>query len=75
MGYDDQVDIKKATHWIVITLVIVWLSQMTVLILKLCKIINWSWIWVFSITWVSLGFWFVVVGGIMIFDWLGADKQ
>lgn len=30
------------------------------LTLKLCKIINWSWLWIFSPLWISIGFWLLI---------------
>jgi hypothetical protein len=30
------------------------------LVLKLCKVINWSWLWVFSPLWISAIIWFIV---------------
>lgn len=31
-----------------------WTLTIVFLILKLCKIINWKWIWVFAPVWISL---------------------
>ena len=31
-----------------------WTLTIVFLVLKLCKIINWKWIWVFAPVWVSL---------------------
>lgn len=31
------------------------------IVLKLCKIINWSWIWVLSPIWISIIFWIIVI--------------
>ena len=33
--------------------------QIAFIVLKLCKIINWSWIWVLSPIWISVAFFFV----------------
>ena len=30
--------------------------QITFIVLKLCKVIDWSWWWVFAPTWIPLGF-------------------
>ena len=30
------------------------------LVLKLCKVINWSWLWVFSPLWISAIIWLIV---------------
>lgn len=29
--------------------------QLVFIVLKLCKVIKWSWVWVLSPTWISLG--------------------
>lgn len=31
------------------------LLQIAFIVLKLCKVINWSWFWVLSPTWISIG--------------------
>ena len=31
------------------------------IVLKLCKIINWSWLWVLSPMWISIIFWAIVI--------------
>lgn len=30
------------------------------LVLKLCKVINWSWLWIFSPLWISAIIWIIV---------------
>ena len=40
------------------------LLQVAFIVLKLCKIINWSWVWVLSPTWIS------IVLLIIIFIWI-----
>lgn len=32
------------------------LLQIAFIVLKLCKVINWSWVWVLAPTWISLAF-------------------
>lgn len=34
-------------------------------VLKLCKVIDWSWIWVVSPIWISIVLWLVIVIGII----------
>lgn len=31
------------------------------IVLKLCKVINWSWWWVLSPIWIPIGLWFILV--------------
>ena len=35
------------------------------IVLKLCKVIDWSWIWVVSPIWISIALWLVIVIGII----------
>ena len=42
------------------------LIQLAFIILKLCKVINWSWWWVLSPMWIELGIAFIMVVGITI---------
>lgn len=49
------------------------------IILKLVGVINWSWWWVLSPLWISIGLWLVVAcvilyGGILI-DWIKYRKR
>ena len=37
------------------------LLQIAFIILKLCKVINWSWLWVLSPMWISLAFAFIML--------------
>lgn len=43
------------------------LLQITFIVLKLCKVINWSWFWVLSPTWISTGLVVLVVIFITVF--------
>lgn len=43
------------------------LLQVAFIVLKLCGVINWRWIWVLAPTWISL---IVVVIIILIFIWI-----
>ena len=42
------------------------LIQLAFIILKLCKVINWSWWWVLSPMWIELGIVLIMVVGITI---------
>lgn len=48
-------------------------------ILKLLKLIHWSWWWVLSPLWISIGLWLtvtiVVYGGIAIVEWIEKRKR
>jgi len=35
-------------------------------VLKLCKVISWSWWWVISPLWISVGFWMIILIAICI---------
>lgn len=35
------------------------------IVLKLCKVIDWSWIWVVSPTWIPIVLWLVIESGII----------
>lgn len=37
------------------------------IVLKLCKMIDWSWIWVVSPIWISIGIVLLVMGGIALY--------
>lgn len=43
------------------------LLQIAFIILKLCKVINWSWLWILSPMWISLTLMIIVVLLYMIF--------
>ena len=36
------------------------------IVLKLCKVINWSWLWVLSPFWISMAVWLICV---IVFIW------
>lgn len=36
------------------------------IVLKLCNIINWSWLWILSPIWISFGIWLIVATIIII---------
>lgn len=40
-----------------------WVLTIVFIVLKLCKVINWKWIWVFAPVWLSLAL--AVVAGII----------
>lgn len=42
--------------------------QIAFIVLKLCKVINWSWLWVLSPLWIStiLGIIFIIIIGILL---------
>lgn len=37
------------------------------LVLKLCNVITWSWWWVTSPLWISVGLWILILAGIFIY--------
>lgn len=41
-------------------------------VLKLCGVIQWSWLWVLSPTWISVALWIIVV--IIIWLWVKMTK-
>ena len=49
------------------------------IILKLVGVINWSWWWVLSPLWISIGLWLtvtiVIYGGIAIAAWINKRKR
>ena len=48
------------------TLVIVFI------VLKLCHVIDWGWLWVFSPWWICVAFWLAIVVLGFVISWLGA---
>ena len=42
------------------------LLQIAFIILKLCKVINWSWWWVLAPTWIPLAIGFLILIGLFI---------
>lgn len=47
------------------------LLQIAFIVLKLCGVINWSWVWVLSPMWVGFALWFV---GVVVFVLLTRRK-
>lgn len=37
------------------------------LVLKLCNVITWSWLWVTAPLWISAGLWILILAGIFIY--------
>lgn len=73
--YDEKPkDIKIFLLLIAIIIVLAWLVQILMIVLKLIGIITLEWIWVFSVTWMTILFFGTIVGGILLFDKLGKDK-
>lgn len=48
---------------------IVTLLQVAFIVLKLCKVINWSWIWVLAPTWISTLFGVGILLVVFIIYW------
>ena len=42
------------------------LTQLAFIILKICKVINWSWWWVLSPMWIELGIALIMVAAMLI---------
>lgn len=38
------------------------------IVLKLCNVINWSWVWVLAPLWIPFAIWLIVVLGILIYS-------
>ncbi|MBR6135048.1 MAG: hypothetical protein IKQ22_00985 [Clostridia bacterium] len=51
-----------------------WVLTIVFMILKLCKVINWKWIWVFAPVWLSLAL-AVVAGIIYIILYIWSKKK
>ena len=55
------------------------LLQVAFIVLKLCGVIKWSWWWVLSPLWISLGLWLtvaiVIYGSIAIVAWINKRKR
>lgn len=45
------------------------LLQITFIILKLCKVIDWSWWWVLAPTWISIGLVILILAIILLIFW------
>ena len=43
------------------------LLQVAFIVLKLCRVIDWTWWWVLSPTWIGVAFWLLIVVVIAIF--------
>lgn len=37
------------------------LLGITFIVLKLCKVITWSWVWVLAPFWITVALWFIIV--------------
>ena len=44
------------------------LLQVAFIVLKLCKVIDWSWVWVLSPTWISIALLIIAITVISIAD-------
>jgi len=62
---------KRILKIIIALFLFIWVVQLVAIVFKLLGFIAWDWLWVFAISWGSLLFWFVLVGGILFFDFLG----
>lgn len=51
-----------------------WVLTIVFMVLKLCKVINWKWIWVFAPVWLSLAL-AVVAGIIYIILYIWSKKR
>lgn len=51
-----------------------WVLTIVFMVLKLCKVINWRWIWVFAPVWLSLAL-AVVAGIIYIILYIWSKKK
>lgn len=51
------------------------LLQLTFIILKLCKVIAWSWWWVLSPTWIGVSLVFLILLIIGAVAWWGSTRQ
>lgn len=48
--------------------------QVVFIVLKLCKVINWSWLWVLSPLWISISISLIIIG-IAMFLYKITDKE
>lgn len=73
MGSDEvnSSEAKRILKIIIALFLFIWVVQLVAIVFKLLGFIAWDWLWVFAISWGSLLFWFVLVGGILFFDFLG----
>lgn len=51
-----------------------WVLTIVFMVLKLCKVINWKWVWVFAPVWLSLAL-AVVAGIIYIILYIWSKKR
>lgn len=51
------------------------LLQLTFIILKLCKVISWSWWWVLSPTWIGISLVILILLAIGGIAWWGSTRQ
>lgn len=51
------------------------LLQIVFIILKLCHVINWSWVWIFAPTWINFLIFILVIIGIVIYDIYESKKN
>ena len=63
MSYKDSSSSSSASGGIGFT----GLLQVAFIVLKLCKVINWSWLWVLAPTWISI---ILVILYILFLCWL-----
>ena len=43
-------------------------------VLKLCSVVTWSWVWVLSPLWIYIGLIVIIVAGVAIISWITKDK-
>ena len=43
------------------------LLQIVFIVLKLCKVIDWSWVWILAPAWISVSIWLIWIAIILIF--------
>lgn len=51
-----------------------WFITLVFVVLKLCKVINWSWWWVLSPAWIELAF-FLIAGIVVLAVYNGVRKK
>ena len=40
------------------------------IILKLCHVIEWAWVWVLAPLWIPFALWLIIVGVILLIGWI-----
>jgi hypothetical protein len=75
MTSDEKKEIDRSVKRIKIGAVVIWVLQLIVIALRLFQVVDWHWLWVFSISWVSILFWGLIVGGILLFDRIGMPQE